>query len=68
VRDRLLLIDLLIAVLVALVVLIVSPGVAVSAIIAVIVLALCGLSLGFDAWIRRRHRSARQLQRPARRR
>ncbi len=39
-----LLIDLAIAVLFALVVLIVSPGVAVDAIIALIVLAVCGLS------------------------
>jgi uncharacterized membrane protein YjjP (DUF1212 family) len=53
-----LLIDLAIAVLCALVVLIVSPGVAIDAIIAVIVLAVCGLSFAFS---RRRGRGHRPI-------
>ena len=53
-----LLLDLAIAVLCALVVLIISPGVAVDAIIALIVLAVCGLSFAIS---RRRRRGPRSI-------
>jgi predicted membrane metal-binding protein len=56
-RRNPLVIDLAIAVLCALVVLIVSPGVAVDAIIALIVLAVCGLGFAVSRRRRRGHRS-----------
>jgi ABC-type bacteriocin/lantibiotic exporter with double-glycine peptidase domain len=54
-----------IAVVAAIVLLIVSPGLAVVGLVAVLVLVVCGLSFLVDGWRRRRPRS--QTRRPARR-
>jgi ABC-type bacteriocin/lantibiotic exporter with double-glycine peptidase domain len=57
-----------IAVVAAIVLLIVSPGLAVVGLVAVLVLVVCGLSFLVDGWRRRRHRRPRsQTRRPARR-
>jgi hypothetical protein len=57
-----------IAVVAAIVLLIVSPGLAVVGLVALLVLVVCGLSFLFDGWRRRRHRPSRsQTGRPARR-
>ena len=57
---RILLIDLGIALVLAILVLIISPGVAVAAMIALAVLVVCGVSFALDAWRRpRRMRTGR---------
>jgi hypothetical protein len=60
--SRTLLIDVGIAVAVAVIVLIVSPGLAITAIIAILVLLVCGISLLFDA-----RRAGSRKSRPPRR-
>jgi ABC-type bacteriocin/lantibiotic exporter with double-glycine peptidase domain len=68
VRSSTLAVDVAIAVVAAVVLLIVSPGLAVVGLIAVLVLVLCGLSFLVDGWRRRRRRRpAVQTRRPTRR-
>ena len=57
-----LLIDLAIAGLVALLVVILSPGLAVVGLLAVAVLALCGISFAVDLLVRARRRSLNDRQ------
>jgi ABC-type bacteriocin/lantibiotic exporter with double-glycine peptidase domain len=59
VRDGTLAVDVTIAVVAAVVLLIVSPGLAVVGLIALLVLIVCGLSFLFDAWRGRRRVRAR---------
>jgi hypothetical protein len=60
-------VDMLVAVVIAAVVLIISPGLAVTGILALVVLLVCGISLLFDSRPARRNRTGGRA-RPVRRR
>jgi hypothetical protein len=67
--NRVLLIDIAVALVAAVVVVIVSPGLAAAGLIALLVLIACGVSFGVES-IRRRRRSRKRLDarvRPGRR-
>jgi ABC-type bacteriocin/lantibiotic exporter with double-glycine peptidase domain len=77
-RRNTLIVDLALAVVAMIVLVIISPGLAIVGLIAILVLVVCALSFVFDAWRTRRHgrrgppprRSApapRPARRPARR-
>ncbi len=62
-KSRVVLSDAALVVVAAALVLILSPGLAVVAIIALIVLAVCGISLGIESFLNRRGRH-RKVHRP----
>jgi hypothetical protein len=67
VRLKPIIVDMLVAVVIAAVVLIISPGLAVTGILALVFLLVCGISLLFDSHTARRNRTGGRA-RPVRRR
>jgi ABC-type nickel/cobalt efflux system permease component RcnA len=67
-RTRLFAVDAAIAVALAIAVLIISPGLAITAILAIFVLLVCAVSFAFDGWRGRARRSSRAQTRPTGRR